>query len=142
MKLTLHVWRQKDTDDKGGFATYELADVNTHMSFLEMLDVVNERLQEKGDEPIHFDHDAAVGAGLAGVVVHGLLMGAWIVDAASGQPRLFFQPRHQPVDLLEIRGPLDLGQYDPVDAPGRFSNSSIASRMLIAISLYSRRSPR
>ena len=48
MKLTLHVWRQKNTDDKGGFSTYELDDVSTHMSFLEMLDVLNQELEKAG----------------------------------------------------------------------------------------------
>jgi succinate dehydrogenase / fumarate reductase iron-sulfur subunit len=56
MKLTLHVWRQKNTDDKGGFATYELDDVSTHMSFLEMLDVLNQDLIGKGEDPIAFEH--------------------------------------------------------------------------------------
>ena len=48
MKLTLHIWRQKGPDDTGGFKTYELDDVSTHMSFLEMLDVLNQELIESG----------------------------------------------------------------------------------------------
>ena len=51
MKLTLHVWRQKKTDDKGGFETYELDDVSDHMSFLEMLDVLNQDLINKNEDP-------------------------------------------------------------------------------------------
>ena len=57
MNLTLHVWRQDTGDASGGFVTYEARDVHHHMSFLEMLDVVNEGLIERGDEPIAFDHD-------------------------------------------------------------------------------------
>ena len=54
MKLTLHIWRQKAHNDKGGFVRYTLADVTEHMSFLEMLDVLNEELVVKGEEPVHF----------------------------------------------------------------------------------------
>ena len=76
MKLTLHVWRQKNGDDKGGFQTYELEDVNTHMSFLEMLDVLNNDLIEGGEEPIAFEHDCREGiCGACGFVVNGVAHG-------------------------------------------------------------------
>jgi succinate dehydrogenase / fumarate reductase iron-sulfur subunit len=72
MNLTLHVWRQKDRHSKGRFETYEAKDISPDMSFLEMLDVVNERLIEKGQEPIAFDHDCREGiCGTCGVVVNG-----------------------------------------------------------------------
>jgi len=61
MKLTLKVWRQKNTNAKGTFVTYPADHVSPDMSFLEMLDVVNEELIRKGDEPIHFDHDCREG---------------------------------------------------------------------------------
>ena len=57
MKLTLHVWRQKDRSAEGAFVTYEAPDVSPDMSFLEMLDGVNERLIARGEDPIAFDHD-------------------------------------------------------------------------------------
>jgi succinate dehydrogenase / fumarate reductase iron-sulfur subunit len=61
MKLTLHVWRQKNAEDRGRMVRYEARDVSRDMSFLEMLDVVNQGLVEKGEEPIAFDHDCREG---------------------------------------------------------------------------------
>ena len=55
MNLKLKVWRQSGPDDKGGFETYDADNVNEHMSFLEMLDVVNEKLESQGKEPICFE---------------------------------------------------------------------------------------
>ncbi|HEX7616937.1 MAG TPA: succinate dehydrogenase/fumarate reductase iron-sulfur subunit, partial [Thermoanaerobaculia bacterium] len=57
MRLTLHVWRQKNAQSGGAFVTYDAPDISPDMSFLEMLDVVNERLILKGEDPIAFDHD-------------------------------------------------------------------------------------
>jgi succinate dehydrogenase / fumarate reductase iron-sulfur subunit len=72
MKLTLHVWRQKNRDDAGRFVTYEAADVSPDMSFLEMLDVVNEGLIGRGEEPIAFDHDCREGiCGTCGMMING-----------------------------------------------------------------------
>jgi succinate dehydrogenase / fumarate reductase iron-sulfur subunit len=72
MNLTLHVWRQKNAADKGRFVTYEARDVSPDMSFLEMLDVVNEQLVQKGEEPIAFDHDCREGiCGTCSIVVNG-----------------------------------------------------------------------
>ena len=61
MNLHLHVWRQKNAKDPGKMVSYEAKDVSPDMSFLEMLDVVNEGLIAKGDEPIAFDHDCREG---------------------------------------------------------------------------------
>ena len=61
MNLTLKVWRQKDGNSKGRIETYKLADISEHMSFLEMLDVLNEQLISEGKEPIAFDHDCREG---------------------------------------------------------------------------------
>jgi succinate dehydrogenase / fumarate reductase iron-sulfur subunit len=72
MNLTLHVWRQSDSKNKGGFETYKANDINEHMSFLEMLDVVNERLEGEGKEPITFEHDCREGiCGACGFVING-----------------------------------------------------------------------
>ncbi|MBI4875653.1 MAG: succinate dehydrogenase/fumarate reductase iron-sulfur subunit [Acidobacteria bacterium] len=72
MKLTLHVWRQKNAAAPGRFVRYEANEVDEHMSFLEMLDVVNEELILKGGEPIVFDHDCREGiCGMCGCMVDG-----------------------------------------------------------------------
>jgi succinate dehydrogenase / fumarate reductase iron-sulfur subunit len=72
VNLTLRVWRQKSASAPGKLVTYEARDVSTDMSFLEMLDVVNEGLIARGDEPIAFDHDCREGiCGACGVVING-----------------------------------------------------------------------
>jgi succinate dehydrogenase / fumarate reductase iron-sulfur subunit len=72
MNLTLHVWRQKNVSDNGRFVTYQAKDVSPDMSFLEMLDVVNEQLTLKGEDPIAFDHDCREGiCGTCSIVVNG-----------------------------------------------------------------------
>lgn len=72
MNLVLHVWRQKGPADPGGFERYDAKDISKHMSFLEMLDVINERLLEANKEPIAFDHDCREGiCGQCGVVING-----------------------------------------------------------------------
>ena len=73
MNLTLKVWRQKHPESKGQFETYEAPDVLPDMSFLEMLDVVNERLIEQGKDPIAFDSDCREGiCGMCSLVINGI----------------------------------------------------------------------
>jgi succinate dehydrogenase / fumarate reductase, iron-sulfur subunit len=70
--VTLKVWRQKGPKDKGFFETIHADEISTDMSFLEMLDVVNERLAEQGKEPIEFDSDCREGiCGMCGAVING-----------------------------------------------------------------------
>jgi len=72
MKVTLNVWRQKNREAAGRFETHQLNDVSPDMSFLEMLDVLNERLTEAGQEPIAFEHDCREGiCGSCGLMVNG-----------------------------------------------------------------------
>ncbi len=72
MKLNLNIWRQADRDAKGAMQTYELDDVSPEMSFLEMLDVLNEKLIGEGSEPIEFEHDCREGiCGSCGVMING-----------------------------------------------------------------------
>jgi succinate dehydrogenase / fumarate reductase iron-sulfur subunit len=72
MKVKLKVWRQKDANSAGGFKEYATSDLNSNMSFLEMLDVVNDELTIKGDEPIAFDHDCREGiCGTCSLVING-----------------------------------------------------------------------
>ncbi|MCB9377147.1 MAG: succinate dehydrogenase/fumarate reductase iron-sulfur subunit [Holophagales bacterium] len=76
MKIKLHVWRQAGPRAKGGMVTYEATDVSPHMSFLEMLDVVNEGLIAQGEEPIAFDHDCREGiCGMCGFMINGVAHG-------------------------------------------------------------------
>ncbi|MEZ4744141.1 MAG: succinate dehydrogenase/fumarate reductase iron-sulfur subunit [Bdellovibrionota bacterium] len=75
MKLTLNVWRQKNKDSQGKFEKYTI-DASSHMSFLEMLDVVNEDLITKGQDPIAFDHDCREGiCGMCSLVINGIAHG-------------------------------------------------------------------
>ncbi len=72
INLTIKVWRQAAADKKGDFETYPLADIDTEMSFLEMIDVLNEQLTKEGKEPIAFDHDCREGiCGACGAIVNG-----------------------------------------------------------------------
>src|SRR5579884_1009337 len=76
INLTLHVWRQAGPRAPGSMVRYEAKGISTHMSFLEMLDVVNEGLIHGGHEPIAFDHDCREGiCGMCGVVVNGIAHG-------------------------------------------------------------------
>jgi succinate dehydrogenase / fumarate reductase, iron-sulfur subunit len=72
MKITLKVWRQKNKDTKGQFKSYQLNDVSPDMSFLEMFDVLNDDLERKGEEPVHFDHDCREGiCGMCSMYING-----------------------------------------------------------------------
>ncbi|APZ90585.1 succinate dehydrogenase/fumarate reductase iron-sulfur subunit [Fuerstiella marisgermanici] len=72
LNLTLRIWRQAGPDDKGAFRNYQLNGVSTHMSFLEMLDVLNEQLIESGEEPVEFDHDCREGiCGMCSLMING-----------------------------------------------------------------------
>src|SRR5215471_13897979 len=76
MKLTLHIWRQKTTNHAGRMVRYEHTRVNHEMSFLEMLDVLNEELIAKGEDPVAFDHDCREGiCGMCGAMVNGVAHG-------------------------------------------------------------------
>lgn len=72
LDLTLKIWRQAGPKARGAFHTYELKGISTEMSFLEMLDVLNEQLIRKGEEPVAFDHDCREGiCGSCGVMING-----------------------------------------------------------------------
>ncbi len=76
MKLNLKIWRQKDRFSEGKMVEYSLENVNTHMSFLEMLDTLNDQLIKKNEEPVEFDHDCREGiCGQCGVVINGIAHG-------------------------------------------------------------------
>ena len=72
MTLNLKIWRQQNEDTQGKFVDYKVADVSPDMSFLEMIDVLNEQLVKKGEDAIAFDHDCREGiCGMCGAVVNG-----------------------------------------------------------------------
>ena len=72
LQLTLNIWRQRSSSESGSFETYEVDNLNTHMSFLEMLDVLNEKLVAEDKEPVAFDHDCREGiCGMCSMVING-----------------------------------------------------------------------
>jgi succinate dehydrogenase / fumarate reductase iron-sulfur subunit len=76
VRLELHIWRQQGPDDPGRFVTYHVDDANEHMSFLELLDVLNHRLIANNEEPVAFEHDCREGiCGSCGMVINGLAHG-------------------------------------------------------------------
>jgi succinate dehydrogenase / fumarate reductase iron-sulfur subunit len=78
MNLTLKVWRQRSKKDKGQFETYTVSGISSEMSFLEMFDVLNERLVSEGKEPIAFDHDCREGiCGMCSMYINGRPHGPW-----------------------------------------------------------------
>lgn len=78
MNLTLKIWRQKNINSKGGFETYTVKDISSEMSFLEMIDVLNEQLIVEGKEPIAFDHDCREGiCGSCSMYINGKPHGPW-----------------------------------------------------------------
>ena len=78
MNLTLKVWRQKNSAEKGGFQTYQVKNVSSEMSFLEMIDVLNEDLINEGKDPIAFDHDCREGiCGMCSMYINGRPHGPW-----------------------------------------------------------------
>lgn len=78
MNLKLKVWRQRNANEQGHFETYDVDNVSSEMSFLEMIDVLNEQLISKGGEPIAFDHDCREGiCGMCSMVIDGRPHGPW-----------------------------------------------------------------
>ncbi len=72
MNLTLKIWRQKDAKSSGKFVTYSLRDISPNCSFLEMLDILNEQLIQKNEEPVVFDHDCREGiCGMCSLYING-----------------------------------------------------------------------
>jgi succinate dehydrogenase / fumarate reductase, iron-sulfur subunit len=78
MNLTLKVWRQKNSQDRGRFETFAVKNISSEMSFLEMFDVLNEQLVSEGKEPIAFDHDCREGiCGMCSMYIDGRAHGPW-----------------------------------------------------------------
>lgn len=78
MNLTLKVWKQKNANTAGSFETYQVKDISSEMSFLEMFDVLNEQLIREGRDPIAFDHDCREGiCGMCSMYINGRPHGSW-----------------------------------------------------------------
>lgn len=78
INLNLKVWRQKNANDAGSFQTYKAENISTEMSFLEMFDVLNEKLINEGQDPIAFDHDCREGiCGMCSMHINGRAHGPW-----------------------------------------------------------------
>ncbi len=99
LNLTLRIWRQNGPKDRGAFRDYQLDGVSTHMSFLEMLDVLNEQLVEAGEEPVEFDHDCREGiCGMCSLMINGQAHGP---DLATTTCQLHMR-RFQDGDTITI----------------------------------------
>jgi succinate dehydrogenase / fumarate reductase, iron-sulfur subunit len=121
MHVTLHIWRQAGPEAPGSMETYDAPDISEEMSFLEMLDLVNERLNSDGREPIAFEHDCREGiCGSCGMMINGQAHGPQKGTAAcqlhmrkfSDGDEIFVEPwnaRAFPVmkDLIVDRSPFD-----------------------------------
>jgi succinate dehydrogenase / fumarate reductase, iron-sulfur subunit len=122
MNLTLKIWRQQDTKSAGKFVTYQVQGVTPDMSFLEMLDLLNENLQVKGEPPVAFEHDCREGiCGSCGMMINGVAHGSRGSGMATCQlhvrsfqdgDEIWVEPwraRAFPVikDLIVDRSPLD-----------------------------------
>jgi succinate dehydrogenase / fumarate reductase iron-sulfur subunit len=121
MNLTLHVWRQAARATDGKFVTYKAENISAEASFLEMLDVVNETLIEKGEEPIHFEHDCREGiCGSCGMMINGVAHGPMGATATCQLHMRHFKDGDEVViepwrarafpvikDLIVDRSPLD-----------------------------------
>ena len=144
MNHKLNIWRQKNANDKGGFKTYEVSDVSPDMSFLEMIDVLNENLTRKNEDPVHFDHDCREGiCGACSMVINGSAHGPkGLITTCQLHMRSFsdgeeitiepFRAAPFPVikDLVVDRSPLDriiqAGGYVSVGTGGTPDANEIA----------------
>ncbi|MCK5516971.1 MAG: succinate dehydrogenase/fumarate reductase iron-sulfur subunit [Desulfobulbaceae bacterium] len=143
MNLTLKIWRQANSDSLGNMETYPLDNVHTDMSFLEMLDILNEKLTKEGKDPVAFDHDCREGiCGMCGTVVNGIAHGPekevtlcqlHMRNFSSGDTIVIepFRSRAFPVkkDLLVDRSSLDRiiqsGGYVSVNTGGTADGNSL-----------------
>jgi len=143
INLTLKIWRQKNSDALGKLETYDLDNVHTDMSFLEMLDILNEKLTKEGKEPVAFDHDCREGiCGMCGAVIDGVAHGPekevtlcqlHMRNFSSGDTIVIepFRSRAFPVkrDLLVDRSALDRiiqsGGYVSVNTGGTPDGNSL-----------------
>jgi len=136
MRLTLHIWRQPSRDAKGGFVRYEVTDVSEHASFLEMLDVLNEQLIARNEEPVAFDHDCREGiCGTCSLMIDGRPHGGrratttcqlhmrWFADGAE----LWIEPWRAAAFPVIKDLCVDRSAFDRVIAAGGYISANVGS---------------
>jgi succinate dehydrogenase / fumarate reductase, iron-sulfur subunit len=135
VKITVRVWRQKNSETKGSMVSYQLEGVSEHMSFLEMLDVLNEKLTHEGEEPVAFDSDCREGiCGMCGVVVNGEPHGPSDTTTCQLHMRSFsdgdvidIEPwRAQPFPVIKDLV-VDRGAFDRIIAAGGYITAPTGS---------------
>ena len=136
MNLTLYVWRQPNSKTEGKMVRYEAKNVSEHMSFLEMLDVVNEELIAKGEDPIAFDHDCREGiCGTCGMVINGVPHGPRKATTTcqlhmrtfKDGDTIYIEPwRAKPFPVLKDLV-VDRGAFDRIISAGGFISASTGS---------------
>ncbi len=90
MNLKLRIWRQKNSEDRGGMVSYDVEQISPDMSFLEMLDTLNEKLTLEGDDPVAFDHDCREGiCGACSLMIDGQAHGPVQTTTCQLQMRSF-----------------------------------------------------
>lgn len=135
MRIKLNVWRQESAEATGRIVRYELDDVSEHMSFLEMLDVLNERLETDGEEPIAFDHDCREGiCGACGVVINGVAHGPEVTTTCQLHMRSFSDGDEITVEPWRSRAfpvirdlVVDRSAFDRIIASGGFVSANTGS---------------
>jgi succinate dehydrogenase / fumarate reductase iron-sulfur subunit len=136
LSLTLKVWRQRNAGAPGAFETHQLDGISTHCSFLEMLDVLNERLVAQGREPVVFDHDCREGiCGSCGVVINGKAHGAEAETATcqlhmrkfSNGDTIFVEPWRASAFPVVRDLMVDRSAFDRVMAAGGFVSVNTGS---------------
>lgn len=145
MNLTLKIWRQKNAQSKGAFVTYPVSNVHEEMSFLEMIDVLNEQLINKGEEPVAFDHDCREGiCGMCSMYINGRAHGPMNGTTTCQLHMRFFKDGETVVIEPWRGGPfsvikdlvVDRSSFDRIMAAGGFvsvntGNAVDANAMLI-----------
>ena len=135
MRITLKIWRQANASDKGGFHGYQLDDVSPDMSFLEMLDVLNEDLNARGEEPIAFDSDCREGiCGMCGLMINGQAHGPEVTTTCQLHMRSFKDGDHITIepwraDAFPVIKDLvvDRGAFDRIIQQGGFISANTGS---------------
>jgi len=129
LNLTLKIWRQKNADSPGKLVDYQVKDVSVEMSFLEMLDVLNEELTTKGEEPVEFDSDCREGiCGTCGLVVNGVPHGPWRgttvcqlhMRAFKDGDTIFIEPWRAKAFPVVKDLVVDRGSFDRIQAAGGY----------------------
>ena len=136
MNFTLHIWRQKNTDSKGEFVTYQVSDIDNDTSFLEMLDQLNEQLIDKGEDCVVFDYDCREGiCGACSLVINGYPHGEKSATTTCqlymrdyvNQPELWIEPwRAKSFPVIKDLT-VDRSAFDRIIQAGGFISASTGS---------------